>query len=61
VEQERLYVKGLVGHPITYHLWQGELDASLHQFDTPEEASELGWLLGRKCQLENAWLEEVIQ
>lgn len=61
VKEERLYVKGLVGHPTTYNLWQGELDVALHQFDTPEEASELGWLLGRKCQLENAWLEEVIQ
>ncbi|MES2205650.1 MAG: hydroxymethylbilane synthase [Pseudomonadota bacterium] len=59
-QYQRLKIQGCVGHPDRLELWKGELDAPLGAFDSFTDASELGWLLGRRCQLETPWLEEVI-
>ncbi len=59
-DNQRLKIQGCVGHPDRLELWKGELDAPLGSFDSFSDASELGWLLGRRCQLETPWLEEVI-
>lgn len=56
----RLHIHGYVGHPTQRKIWEGTLDAPLNAFDAPNDAAELGWLLGRRCQLETAWLDEVV-
>jgi len=59
-ENSRLHIHGYVGHPSRNVIWQGSLDAPLNAFDELNDASELGWLLGRRCQLETPWLDEML-
>jgi hydroxymethylbilane synthase len=55
----QLHLKGYVGHPTQPLFWENELSAPMNTVEFTTDASELGWLLAKKCQLETSWLEEL--